>query len=132
MDWDRAEEGATRDYSEVDILGVWYKSVNFGDGNTTRWSSSERGALGASILRSSRASSLSRSCFTSTAYSFVVGVKDIRFRAKKSNLQSFEDSHLQAKARIWPWLSYVCHIRTTTDQHSLYAETILRVQVFQV
>ena len=42
-------------------------STIWGGARTTRWSSSERGAFGASILRSRRASSLSRSCFTSTA-----------------------------------------------------------------
>ena len=31
------------------------------------------------------------------------------------NLKGLQDFYLKAKARIWPWLSYMCHIRSTAD-----------------
>ena len=30
-------------------------------------------------------------------------------------LKRFKDVCLKAKARIWPWLSYTCRIRSTAD-----------------
>jgi len=30
-----------------------------------------------------------------------------------SHFQGLEDFSVEAKARIWPWLSYLCHIRST-------------------
>ena len=32
---------------------------------------------------------------------------------RSNRLKGFEDFYLNAKARIWPWLSYVCHVRST-------------------
>ena len=36
-----------------------------------------------------------------------------RFRAKRDQLKRFEDCGLDAKARIWPCLSYICYLRST-------------------
>jgi hypothetical protein len=38
-----------------------------------------------------------------------------RCRAKREHFKGFRDFHLKAKARIWPWLSYMFHIRSTAD-----------------
>ena len=37
----------------------------------------------------------------------------LRFRAKKEKLENFKDFELTDKAKIWPGLSSVCHIRST-------------------
>ena len=34
---------------------------------------------------------------------------------KGNNLKGFEDFRLKVKARIWPWLSYMCRICSTAD-----------------
>ena len=31
----------------------------------------------------------------------------------KNSLEDFKDFYLKAKARTWPWLSYLCHLRST-------------------
>ena len=31
---------------------------------------------------------------------------------RENNLQYFKDFYLRAKARIWPWLSCMCHVRS--------------------
>ena len=33
----------------------------------------------------------------------------------RDNLKRFQDFHLNAKARIWPRLPYMCHIRSTSE-----------------
>ena len=38
-----------------------------------------------------------------------------RVRAKREQLKSVKDLYLKAKARIWPCLSYVCHVRSTAE-----------------
>jgi len=35
-----------------------------------------------------------------------------------NNLNGLKDFYMNAKARIWPRLSYVCHIRSTEDHHT--------------
>ena len=35
----------------------------------------------------------------------------VRFRARRECFKRFEGLYLKAKARILPWLSYMCHIR---------------------
>ena len=35
-----------------------------------------------------------------------------------NNLKGLNDFHLKAKARIWPRLSYMCHIRSTAERPS--------------
>jgi len=37
----------------------------------------------------------------------------VRCRAKREQLKDF---YLKAKAKIWPWLSYMCRVRSTTDR----------------
>jgi len=34
-------------------------------------------------------------------------------KRRANDINRFKDFHLTAKARIWPWLSYMCHIRST-------------------
>jgi hypothetical protein len=38
------------------------------------------------------------------------GAASSRFRAKRGYLKEFEEFYLKAKAIIWPWLSYMCHL----------------------
>ena len=37
-----------------------------------------------------------------------------------SRLKGFKDFYLKAKAKIWPCLTYMCHIRSTADTHTPY------------
>ena len=37
-------------------------------------------------------------------------------KGKGNNLKGLKDLHLEAKATIWPWLSYRCHIRSTRSE----------------
>ena len=37
------------------------------------------------------------------------------------NLKRFEDFYVKAKASIWPWLSYMCRVRSTPDLGSQLA-----------
>jgi len=49
-------------------------------------------------------------------------VQNVRFRAKMEQL----DFDLKARARIWPWLSYMCYIRSTAAR--VFQERAVRVQ----
>ena len=40
------------------------------------------------------------------------------FERRGDNLKGSKDFYLKDKAIIWPWLSDVCHIRSTSDLHS--------------
>ena len=53
--------------------------------------------------------------FTSVVWS--VRVLHSHCRAKKEQRLKIKDLFLRAKARTWPWLSYVCHIRSTAAVH---------------
>ena len=46
------------------------------------------------------------------------------FRAKREQPTYFKEFRLTAKARIWPQLSYLCHIRSTAEQPLRSSHTI--------
>jgi len=46
---------------------------------------------------------------------------------KRNNFKDVKDFYLKAKARIWPGLSYMCHIRLPESQGQNLAWTVLYV-----
>ena len=51
------------------------------------------------------------------------------FRAKRKQ-NPFKDFYLKAKDRIWPLLSYVCHMGTTAGRHLEVGESAVRDDPF--
>jgi hypothetical protein len=41
---------------------------------------------------------------------------------RENTLKGFKDFNLKAKAGIWPWLSYMCHIRYSADSSARSGE----------
>ena len=38
---------------------------------------------------------------------------------RRNTFKGLKEFHLKAKAETWPWLSYMCHIRSTAEQQRL-------------
>jgi len=49
-----------------------------------------------------------------------------------NNLKGFKHFYLEAKARIWPWLAYMCHIRPDGAPIPEFGYGDIRVRVFDI
>ena len=48
-----------------------------------------------------------------TVWGLRLTLKSVRFQAKRTDLKGFDDFYKKVKARIWPGMSCMCHVRST-------------------